>query len=57
MNGAADDKLRTALTVFVNLLLVGELPIEVRQILYGERLIAALQKKMTGYGPSLSVTR
>ena len=43
LNSAADDKLRTALTDFVNLLLVGELPIEVRQSLYGGRLIA-LQK-------------
>ena len=50
MNGAADDKLKTALTDFVNLLLVGELPIEVRQILYGGRLIA-LQKKDGGIRP------
>ena len=56
MNGAADDKLRTSLTDFVNLLLVGELTIEVKQILYGGRLIV-LQKRMAGYGPSLWVTR
>ena len=44
LDSAADDKLRTTLTDFVNLLLVGELPIEVRLILYGGRLIA-LQTK------------
>ena len=47
LNGPADDKLRTALTDFANLLLVGDLPIEVRQILHGGRLIA-LQKKDGG---------
>ena len=47
LNSAADDKRRTALTNFVNLLLVDELLIEVRQILYGGRLIL-LQKKDGG---------
>ena len=56
LNGAADDKLMTSLTDFVNLLIVGELPIEVRQILYGGRLIA-LKKMIAGYGPSLWFTR
>ena len=45
LSGAADDKLRTSLTDFVNLLLIGELLIEVRQILYHGRLIA-LKKMM-----------
>ena len=47
LSSASTDKLKTSLTDFVNLLLMGELPVEVREILYGGRLIA-LQKKDGG---------
>ena len=33
-SGAADNKLRTAVTYFINLLLVGELPIEDKRFMY-----------------------
>ena len=44
LNSATDDKLKDSLTDFVNLLLKGDLPVPVREILYGGRLIA-LQKR------------
>ena len=43
LSSAVDDKLKDSLTDFVNLLLKGDLPVPVREIVYGGRLIA-LQK-------------
>ena len=45
LSSAADDRLKDLLTDFVNLLLKGDLPVPVREIVYGGRLIA-LKKKM-----------
>ena len=45
LSSAADDRLKDSLTDFVNLLLKGDFPVPVREIVYGGRLIA-LQKKM-----------
>ena len=35
LSSAADDRLKDSLTDFVNLLLKGDLPVPVRQIVYG----------------------
>ena len=43
LSSAVDDRLKDSLTDFVNLLLKGDLPLPVREIVYGGRLIA-LQK-------------
>ena len=48
--GARDDQLKTNLTDFINVVLKGELPIQVREILFGGRLIA-LQMKDGGILP------
>jgi hypothetical protein len=48
--GAADEKLKNAITDFVNLLLEGNLPLAARQVIFGGRLIA-LQKKDGGIRP------
>ena len=50
LSSAADDRLKDSLTDFVNLLLKGDLPVPVREIVYGGRLIA-LQKKDGGIRP------
>ena len=48
--GTSDGKLISSLTDFVNLLLTGNLPLPVREIIFGGRLIA-LQKKDGGIRP------
>ena len=48
--GTSDGKLISSLTDFVNLLLTGKLPLPVREIIFGRRLIA-LQKKDGGIRP------
>ena len=48
--GAADEKLKNAITDFVNILLEGNLPVADSQIIFGGRLIA-LQKKDGGIRP------
>ena len=50
LSGASDEKLKTALTDFINILLNGELPLPVREILFESRLIA-LQEKNGGIRP------
>lgn len=50
LSGTADAELATALTDFINILLVGDLPLNVREIIFGARLIA-LQKKDGGIRP------
>ena len=50
VSSASTDKRKNSLMDFVNLLVMGELPVEVREILYGGRLIA-LQKKDGGIRP------
>ena len=52
LSSAADDRLKDSLTNFVNLLLKGDLPVSVREIVYGGRLIA-LQKKDGGIRPTV----
>ena len=49
-SGATDEKLKNAITDFVNILLEGNLPLAARQIIFGGRLIA-LQKKDGGICP------
>ena len=48
--GAADERLKSAMTDFVNILFEGNLPLVVRQVIFGGRLIA-LQKKDGGIRP------
>ena len=48
--GAPDEQLKANLTDFVNVVLQGDLPTEVREILFGGRLMA-LQKKAVGIRP------
>ena len=48
--GAPDKKLKTVVTDFVNVILNGELPMPVREIFFGGRLIA-LEKKEGGIRP------
>ena len=50
LSGAPDQVFVSALTDFVNILLTGELPVSVREILFGGRLVA-LQKKDGGIRP------
>ena len=40
LNSATDDKLKRSLTDFVNLQLKGDLPVPVKEFLYGRSLIA-----------------
>ena len=48
--GVPEKKLKTALAYFINILLNGELPLLVRETLFGDRLVA-LQKKDCGFRP------
>ena len=50
LSGAPDEQLTTILTNFVNVVLQGDLPTEVREIFFGRRLIA-LQKTDGGIRP------
>ena len=50
LSGAPDEKLKVALTDFINILLNGERPLSVKETLFGGRLIA-LQKKDGGIRP------
>ena len=49
-SGAPDQAVALAWTDFVNILLAGDLPLTVREIIFGGRLIA-LQKKDGGIRP------
>lgn len=50
LSGAPDLSLASALTDLVNILLTGELPLNIREVIFGARLIA-LQKKGGGIRP------
>ena len=51
LSGAPDEKLKAALTDFINILLNGELPLSVREILLGDRLTHS-RKRMATSDPS-----